>query len=203
MSLLEEGLLRYLTPEQLDKLRRATVLIIGAGGLGSNVAFILVRSGIRQLVLVDYDTVEPSNLNRQTYFPGDIGKQKAAALAKHLLDLEPELKLEYHAVEVNSQNVHRFFAQADIIVEAVDLAPTKVMLCEAAATVPKPFITASGITGLGQSYQNEMKIRRLGTHIFCVGDCQEHDDATPFAPRVIQAAAMQANIVLQYILKGE
>jgi sulfur carrier protein ThiS adenylyltransferase len=204
MSILEEGLLHYITHEQLDKLRNTTVLIIGAGGLGSNVAFMLVRSGIQKLILVDHDTVAPSNLNRQTYLPDDIGKQKVEALAKHLFNLEPELKLECHVMEVNSQNVRTFFEKTDIIVEAVDLAPTKVMLCESAATVKKPFITASGITGLGRNYRNEMGIRRLGTYIFCVGDRQPDDnDAPPFAPRVIQAAAMQANLVLQYILKGE
>ena len=205
MSVLEEGLLHYITPEQLDKLHNTTVLIIGAGGLGSNVAFILVRSGIQQLVLVDHDTVAPSNLNRQTYLPSDIGKQKVEALAKHLLDLEPGLKLECHVMPVNRQNVRNFFEKADIIVEAVDLAPTKVMLCESAAAIQKPFITASGITGLGRGYQNDMRIRRLGTHIFCVGDYEpdSSDNAPPFAPRVIQAAAMQANLVLQYILKGE
>ena len=205
MSVLEEGLLHYITREQLDKLHRTRVLIIGAGGLGSNVAFMLVRSGIRQFILADHDTVAPSNLNRQTYFPDDVGKQKVEALAKHLLKLEAELKPECHAVEVTSENVGIFFAKADIIVEAVDLAPVKVMLCEAAAAITKPFITASGITGLGQSYQSDMRIRRLGKHIFCVGDYQPHDSdgAFPFAPRVIQAAAMQANLVLQCILQRE
>jgi len=205
MSILEEGLLHYITREQLDKLHNTTVLIIGAGGLGSNVAFILVRSGIQQLILVDHDTVAPSNLNRQTYFPNDVGRQKVEALAKHLLDLEPKLKLECHAIRVNHQNVWGFFEKTDIIVEAVDLATTKVMLCESAATIEKPFITASGITGLGRDYQNDMGVRRLGTHIFCVGDRHPdgNDNIPPFAPRVIQAAAMQANLVLQYILKGE
>jgi sulfur carrier protein ThiS adenylyltransferase len=204
MSILTEGLLYYITHEQLDKLHRAAVLIIGAGGLGSNVAFILARSGIRRLILVDHDTVAPSNLNRQTYLPDDIGKQKVAALAKHLSALEPELKPECHFMEVTAGNVRVFFAKADIIVEAVDLAPVKVMLCEAAAVISKPFITASGITGLGRNGQNDMTVRRLGDHIFCVGDSQpDGNTAPPFAPRVIQAAAMQANLVLQYILKGE
>jgi sulfur carrier protein ThiS adenylyltransferase len=205
MSILTEGLLHYITREQLDKLHRAAVLIIGAGGLGSNAAFILVRSGIRRLILVDHDTVAPSNLNRQTYFPDDIGKQKVEALAKHLSALEPELKPECHSMRVTSRNVRDFFAKADIIVEAVDLAPVKVMLCEAAAAINKPFITASGITGLGRAYGNDMGVRRLGKRIFCVGDAQPDsgDTATPFAPRVIQAAAMQANLVLQHILEGE
>ena len=203
MSILEEGLLHYITREQLDKLHRTTVLIIGAGGLGSNVAFILVRSGIQQMILVDDDTIVPSNLNRQTYFPADIGKQKVEALATNLFTLEPKLKLERHFMHVNSQNAPFFFEKADIIVEAVDLAPTKVMLCESAATAHKPFITVSGVTGLGRNYQNDMRIRRLGKHIFCVGDDQADDSAPPFASRVIQAAAMQANLVLQYILQEE
>jgi sulfur carrier protein ThiS adenylyltransferase len=134
-----------------------------------------------------------------------MGKQKVTVLAKHLFDLEAELKLECHVTQVTAQNVHLFFTKADIIVEAVDLAATKIMLCEAAAAIQKPFIMANGINGLGRNYQNDMEVRRLGTHIFCVGDShpENNGNAPPFAPRVIQAAAMQANIVLQHILKGE
>ena len=66
---LERGLARYFTEQQLEKIRKTRVFVAGCGGLGSNVAYLLVRSGFRKLTLVDFDTVDASNLNRQFFFP--------------------------------------------------------------------------------------------------------------------------------------
>ena len=201
MNTLEQGLLRYIDPEPLERLRQARVLVIGAGGLGSNVTLMLARSGVGCFILVDHDRVEASNLNRQAYFPADIGKPKVQALADHLRMLNPDICLQCHVEKVTRDNAHAFFDQAEVIVEAVDGAATKAMLCEAAASTEKLYVTASGITGLG-SLDSAMRVRRLGTHMFCVGDASVGPDdvSPPFAPRVTQAAAMQANIVLHYLL---
>ena len=75
-----EGLGRYLTPEQLRILRQARVGIAGAGGLGSNAALMLARSGVEHLTLVDHDVVDASNLNRQQYWPRHVGRSKVDAL---------------------------------------------------------------------------------------------------------------------------
>lgn len=64
---LRQGLTRYFTPEQLARLRAARVGLAGAGGLGSNTALMLARCGVEDLLLVDDDVVEPSNLNRQQF----------------------------------------------------------------------------------------------------------------------------------------
>lgn len=68
MNMFVEGLGRYFSGEQLERIRRVKVGIAGAGGLGSNCAFNLVRSGFSDFVICDFDIVEPSNLNRQFYF---------------------------------------------------------------------------------------------------------------------------------------
>src|SRR5450432_2434779 len=69
-----------------DRYSKGRVLMIGAGGLGSHIAPTLVRKGIGKLILLDHDTVAPSNLNRQRFYARDIGKRKVVALAENLLD---------------------------------------------------------------------------------------------------------------------
>ncbi len=93
MGMLEKGLERYFSIAALGALRAAHVGVIGAGGLGSNVAMMLARSGIRQMTIADPDIVDASNLNRQAYFPDDVGTPKVLALARHLTALEPAMKL--------------------------------------------------------------------------------------------------------------
>ena len=75
-------MLSYFTEEQRRKLAAARVGLAGAGGLGSNAAMMLARCGVGSLVLVDGDFVEPSNLNRQQYFPRHLGLPKVEALAE-------------------------------------------------------------------------------------------------------------------------
>ena len=83
---LHNGLARYLSPDQLEALRAARVGIAGAGGLGSNAALMLARSGVGNLVLVDDDVVDASNLTRQQYWPRHVGRPKVEALAELLLE---------------------------------------------------------------------------------------------------------------------
>lgn len=201
MSVLVQGLLRYTSPDTLERLARVRMLIIGAGGLGSNVAFMLARSGIRRFILVDRDRVEASNLNRQAYFPADLGRPKVEALAEHLRALDPKLELDCRVAEIHARNAHDFFTLADAVVEAVDGAATKAMLCEAAAAARMLYVTASGLTGLGGP-DAVMTERRLGPRMYCVGDpaVLPGDSSPPLAPRVMQAAAMQANIILRELM---
>ena len=84
MAFYEEVLGRYLSAEQLQEIGSWKIGLAGLGGLGSNCAVHLVRTGFRRLVLVDFDLVEPSNLNRQFYFPDQIGQAKASALRDNL-----------------------------------------------------------------------------------------------------------------------
>ena len=91
-SVLEEGLARYVSFGQLQALRSMRIGMAGLGGIGSNVALMLARTGATGLVLVDHDSVEKSNLNRQCYFPEDVGKAKTEALTERLRSLDENVR---------------------------------------------------------------------------------------------------------------
>jgi Dinucleotide-utilizing enzymes involved in molybdopterin and thiamine biosynthesis family 1 len=200
MTTLAHGLIRYFSAEQLARLGEVTVGIVGAGGLGSNIAVMLVRSGIKRLTIVDHDVVEASNLNRQAYLPTDVGTPKVLALSWHLQMLEPEVKVAAFQTEATRENAATLFAACPVMVEAVDGAATKAMLYEAFAASKELYVTASGMCGFGET--EPMRILRPRENVVAVGDFTTGFDADhpPLAPRVMQAAAMQADAVLAHVL---
>lgn len=202
MTTLASGLTRYFAPSQLERLGKAAVGIIGAGGLGSNVAVLLVRSGIRHLTIIDHDCVDVSNLNRQYFIPEDVGSPKVAALTRHLLRLEPALHVTARQSLVTRHNAITLCADCPIIVEAVDNADTKMMLYEMFTPLKELYVTASGLAGFGKDGEHPMRSRRLRPNVVAVGDFTTGVDKghPPLAPRVVQAAAMQADAVLTHIL---
>lgn len=197
--MLNKGLQRYLPAEALQKLARAHIGIAGAGGLGSNCAMILVRSGIKSLTIADFDVVEPSNLNRQFFFPEDIGKPKVEALGEHLGRLAPDLKLALLNQRLSVENIPEIFAKCDVVVEALDNAEYKAALIGALAASPAMIVSASGLGGISGP---PMLKRFIGKRLVCVGDfASAVDDTTPpLAPRVMQAAALEAEAVLEFLL---
>lgn len=202
MGVLARGLGRYFSLAALGALRAAHVGIIGAGGLGSNVAMMLARSGVRHMTIVDPDIVDASNLNRQAYFPDDVGESKVLALARHLTTLEPAMRLVVHELAVTRGNAEALFVECPLIVEAVDLADTKAMLYEMFAQEKELYVTASGMAGAGRD--TVMVTRKLRKNVAAVGDFVNGVDAAhpPLAPRVMQAAALQADAVLAHILSS-
>jgi len=92
---LKQGQRLPLPPEQLANLATARIGIAGVGGLGSNCAMMLARSGIGQLVLVDGDVVDESNLNRQHYFPRHLGQSKVLALSTQIQELD-DIRVDAH-----------------------------------------------------------------------------------------------------------
>jgi len=181
-------------------LHRATVGIAGCGGLGSNAAMLLVRAGIGGLVLVDFDRVEISNLNRQFFFQQDIGKPKVAALAEHLRAINPAVKLTLHEVRLSRETVAWTFAGCDILIEAFDRAEAKEWLIEAwcAAYPDRPIVCASGLAGYGRSAA--MQVRRTGT-IVIVGDGVSDMGEGLCAARVMLAAALEANEAIALLME--
>lgn len=191
------GLERYFTPDQLARLSAVTVGIAGAGGLGSNCAMLLARSGIRRLILVDHDVIEPSNLNRQHYWPRQVGLPKVDALAAHLLSLNSGIELTRFRESLTPANLPEITALAGIWVEALDDAEAKRMFVEQALLADKDVVSASGICGFGGE---PMRKRRLG-RLTVVGDFKTSACAAPpLAPRVAQAAALLADNVLELVL---
>lgn len=194
----KEGLSRYLSAAQLTALRQVRVGFAGAGGLGSNACMLLARSGVENFVLVDGDTVDHSNLNRQHYFPCHVGQAKVAALAEQVRALNPEVQANCHECWLTTENIPSMLEKADIWVEALDEAGMKRRFVEAALQAGCFVVSASGIAGYGGP---PMQKKVLGTKLVLVGDFStDISQAPPLAPRVMQAAAMQADAVLEYVL---
>jgi sulfur carrier protein ThiS adenylyltransferase len=189
-------------PELLPILRKAVVGIAGAGGLGSNVAVALARAGIGKLIIADMDRVFPSNLNRQQYFVDQIGREKVYALRDNLNRINPFSEYEVHHTKISPANIKKLFSEADVLVEAFDLASQKSMLINTWLSIfpDRPVVAASGLSGFGKS--NKIRTRKLGQLYLC-GD-EESEPAypvSPMAPRVGIVANMQANLVIEIIYK--
>ena len=194
---LREGLGRYFSPEQLGRLSAARVGIAGAGGLGSNAALMLARSGVEDFLLIDHDVVEPSNLNRQQYWPRHVGRPKVEALGEVLRDLNPHIRLELAQVRLTAGNLPGFLSSRPLWVEALDAPEAKTLLVERALLSGRRVASASGMAGVGGP---PMARRRLGNLVLVGGFQSDIADAPPLAPRVTQAAALLADAVLEFIL---
>ncbi|WP_051822496.1 sulfur carrier protein ThiS adenylyltransferase ThiF [Desulfonatronum thiodismutans] len=200
MNIIEQGIAHHIGPEALARLQRVRVGLAGAGGLGSNCAHALVRSGFKRFVLVDFDRVEPSNLNRQFFFPDQVGLPKVVALAANLLCINPDLELELLESRIMEDNVQGLFAGCDAVLECVDDPSVKKLLAEAMLPTSALFVAASGIAGCGNA--DRIRTRRLRANFFLVGDEQTAacSDTPPLAPLVAVAAAKQADVVLHHFL---
>ncbi len=189
-------------PGSFEKLQKATIAIAGCGGLGSNVAVALVRAGVGKLIIIDFDQVEVSNLNRQHYFQADIGKKKVDALSNQLHNINPNVIIESYCEELTPQNVPSHFKVAQLCIEAFDRAEAKSWLIESwcLAFPGKPIICASGIAGLGRS--GAIGIRKSGA-IYIIGDEKSSMEIGLCSARVALAAAMQANLAIELIVTGK
>jgi sulfur carrier protein ThiS adenylyltransferase len=193
------------TPGIHRKIKKSVVGIAGLGGLGSVIAIALARVGVGRLILVDFDVVEPSNLNRQQYFVHQIGMPKVEALQKNIGIINPYVKVQTYQEKIDRNNVERIFDEAEVVVEAFDRAEEKAMLINTVSEkMPDKYIvSASGVAGYGEN--NEIKTVRFSSKIFIVGD--QETAAQPgvglMAPRVGIAAHHQANTVLRILLGEE
>jgi sulfur carrier protein ThiS adenylyltransferase len=190
------------TPQVHRTMKQSIVGIAGLGGLGSNVAILLARMGVGKLILVDFDVVEPTNLNRQQYAIEHIGMAKTEAMAEIIRSINPYLGIVVHQQELDRNNISEIFAEALVIIECFDRAEAKAMLLETAAELlPEAFIIgSSGLAGYGAS--NTIQTLKLGKRIFMVGDLTTA--AQPgrglMAPRVAIAAGHQANLAVSLLM---
>jgi sulfur carrier protein ThiS adenylyltransferase len=167
--------------------------IAGVGGIGSNVAVNLVRSGVAFLRIVDYDRVESSNLNRQFYFHDQIGRFKVEALTENLKRIRPELEIEAIVERIDAINCRDIFAGCDLIVEGFDRQADKKMLVECFGS-ERVLVSACGIAG---SDLAAIRRRRLGTSCIVgdfVTDCRH---APLFAHKVATVAGHMTECIIQ------
>jgi len=184
-----------------EKLSKSTVGIAGLGGLGSNAAVALTRAGIGRLVLVDFDTVEKSNLGRQYYFLEHIGKTKVDSLKEIIGKINPKVDLIMHNIKLEKGSMEKPFKDVDVVIEALDNAETKTTFIEEILIkLPdKPLVAASGVAGYGHS--DRIKTRRIGNLYMCHDEqAKSSDDDVLMAPRVAIMANWEANLALEIIL---
>ena len=199
---LEEALGARCGQEIQRKLRDSYVAVAGLGGLGSNVATALARAGVGRLLLVDFDRVDISNLNRQHYFIKHLGMPKPEALKEQLLQINPWMKVETAFVKVTQENIEQLFQNVQVVCEAFDRAENKAMLVNKVLELfpQKGLICASGLAGYGRS--NQIQTRKIGRNFYLCGD--EVSENLPgmglWAPRAALCAAHQANAVLEFLL---
>jgi sulfur carrier protein ThiS adenylyltransferase len=188
--------------ELRQRLADKRVGIIGLGGLGSNAAAMLVRTGVRHLVLADFDVVDESNLNRQLFFREDIGRLKTEALADTLRRIEPQVDLELVSSRVAEDGIVAIGRRVDVLMEATDCADTKALVMNACAQhLPGvPCVAASGLAGLDSA--NTVVTQALTDNLWVVGDLtSDVSTGLPLAAtRVMIAAAHEAHAVVRILL---
>jgi sulfur carrier protein ThiS adenylyltransferase len=200
---LESLMIARHTPGVHEKINKAFVGIVGLGGLGSNIAVSLARLGIGKLLLVDFDVVEPSNLNRQQYFVKHIGMLKTDAMKEIISEINPFVKVDTKNVFIDENNITDILANVDIVVEAFDNPKSKATLINTLLQkMPQKYIVgASGMAGYFSN--NTIVTKKVRNNFYLIGD--GISEAKPgcglMAPRVSIAAGHQANTVLRIIME--
>ncbi len=199
---LQEALIQRHGKENQEKFNQAVVGIAGLGGLGSNVAMYLTRLGVGKLILVDFDVVDISNLNRQNYFMTDIGRPKTEALLPFLQAINPYLDYDIHTQRVTADNAISLFSECDVLVEAFDREDQKAMLTETILSqLPDiPLVGASGMAGADSG--NKICVKKPFKSYYLCGDgtSDVNDGLGLMAPRVALCAAQQATMVMRLLI---
>lgn len=188
-----------------SRLSKAVVAVCGLGGLGSNIAVSLARAGVGKLILIDFDIVDISNLNRQQYKACQVGREKAAALGENLKEISPYIDMVICNTRVTRNNAAKLLDEAEIVCEAFDRAEEKAMLADAVLEdmKDKTLIAASGMAGLASA--NDIRTRKITERFYICGDgvsdsAEEKEGL--ISSRVMICAAHQAHMVLR-VLAGK
>ena len=185
-----------------EVLSKATIGIAGCGGLGSNIAVSLVRAGIGNLIIADYDIVELSNLNRQYFFSEDVGNKKVVALEKKLLRINPDCKINVIDKKLERNDISLLFNDADIMMEAFDKAEAKQWLIEewSIQFPDRVIISGNGLGGYGKF--EKLKVKQMGSLYFC-GDGESSEKEGLCSARVAIVANMQASLAIELLMNKQ
>jgi len=126
------------------RLKNARVLAIGAGGLGSPVLMYLAAAGVGTLGIIEFDTVDESNLQRQIiHGQSDIGRSKAQSARDSIHEINPLVKVVLHEERLENENVFEIFGQYDLIVDGTDNFATRYLVNDACVLLGKPYVWGS------------------------------------------------------------
>ncbi|WP_293989382.1 sulfur carrier protein ThiS adenylyltransferase ThiF [Megasphaera sp.] len=190
------------TPRVHEKVSAAHVAVCGLGGLGSNAAVYLARTGVGHLHLIDFDTVDASNLNRQSYMVRDLGQRKTDALARQIADINPFIDVRTDFVRMTEDNTPDLLKDDQVICEAFDNPDAKTMLVHTVLEQcpDKYIVSASGMAGYGDS--NDIQTKKIMDRFYICGD--QTRNAKPgrglMAPRVAICAAHEANMIIKLLV---
>jgi adenylyltransferase/sulfurtransferase len=135
-----------------EKLKAARVLIVGAGGLGSPLGMYLAAAGVGTIGLVDFDVVDPSNLQRQVlYGEKDVGKPKLQVAKQRLLDINPHIEVKTYEESLTSDNALEIIREYDVVVDGTDNFPTRYLVNDACVMLGKPNVYGSIFRFEGQA----------------------------------------------------
>ena len=142
--------------EAQEKLKLANVLIVGCGGIGCTSAELLARAGVGQITLIDADTIEMSNLQRQiAYVEENIGFYKAEILAKRLKQINPHIRIESYSSKLDKSNAEQLISTQDLVLDGCDNFTTRYLVNQICTQLNVPLISASAIGFQGQLFMVE------------------------------------------------
>lgn len=201
MSGFYKNLINKLGPENFKRVQDVRIGLAGLGGLGSNCALNLVRTGFRKFTIVDFDTVDITNLDRQFYFLDQVGEDKTKALEKNLRRINPDLDIRSARTRITEESAGELFKDCPIVAECFDSAEAKSMLVARLLSLGKFVVSASGLGGCGLS--DDIKVHRMQKNLVMIGDLKSDICSKPaISPRVNIAAAKQADTILEHVLGG-
>lgn len=142
----QERTKRLLTKEQVEKLNNANIIVFGLGGVGGYVVEMLVRAGVGNLTLVDFDKVDETNINRQIIATtATVGMLKTDATFNRAKSINPSVNITLLSKRISSENILEFnLSDYDYIVDAIDSVPDKVALIKEARRLNKNIVSAMG-----------------------------------------------------------
>ena len=142
--------------EAQEKLKFANVLIVGCGGIGCTSAELLARAGVGQITLIDADTIEMSNLQRQiAYVEENIGFYKSEILAKRLKQINPHIRIESYSSKLDESNAEQLISTQDLVLDGCDNFTTRYLVNQICTQLNVPLISASAIGFQGQLFMVE------------------------------------------------
>ena len=132
--------------EALERIRKATVMVFGVGGVGSHCIEALARRGVGKLILIDNDTVSLTNINRQSIaLHSTVGRYKTEVMKEKIADICPEIQVETYEMFVLPENLESLFVEKpDYIVDAIDTVTAKIALVQLAQRMDIPIISSMG-----------------------------------------------------------
>lgn len=181
-----------------EKLKMSHVVIAGGGGLGSTAALYLVAAGIGTIRIIDNDRVELSNLNRQIlHWDKDIGKSKTSSALEKLCQINKNVVIETVSKTINKTNVSSLVAGFDIIVDAMDNIPARLLLNKAAIEHNVPFVHGA-VYGLEGRVTTIIPGKTACLKCFC-NDTPVHEKFPVLATTPAIIGVIQATEVIKYL----